>query len=214
MSDAAPEDRGRKSHEKGHSFEQVFADYMRVGLGYSETLLCQQLRGRTSVRPYEVDILGVKKKPFWKMVYVAALLVIFAGALTLWAPSACAPVTNTMTAAGKRVQKASGLTSAGAGIVAIGVIAFLAGAIGDRSSRHRVWVECKDRKSRIKHADLAKTLSAVEDVRAAAGSSRARAIDAVWFASTVEYDVDAVGLAREKGVSLYLADGDDFKLIY
>jgi hypothetical protein len=50
-----------------------------------------------------------------------------------------------------------------------------------------------------------KTVSSVEDVRAYAGRRRADAIDEVWFVSTVEYDCDAVSLARDKGVVMFLA---------
>lgn len=195
------------AQEKGAAFEIQFAEHMRRDLGFSEAKVNQFLRGKTATRPYQVDVVGVKKQLLWRLIYAASALVVLAGMLTIAVPTAVPRVTNTMVAAGSRVQKATGLTSVGAGIAAIGAVAFIFAAMGDRNSRKRVWVECKARKARIKRADITKTVSSVEDVRAYAGRRRADAIDEVWFVSTVEYDIDALGLAADKGVVLFLATG-------
>ena len=102
--------------------------------------------------------------------------------------------------------------------VLLAIVAFLCGVTGDRNSQKRVWVECKNRRASIKRADIAKLLSSVEDVKARVGSKRAGAIDEVWYATTAGYDFDAVNLAREKCVDLYLAvnrpEGTMFERVY
>jgi hypothetical protein len=195
------------AQQQGAAFEIQFAVHMTRDLGFAEAKVNQFLRGKTATRPYQVDVVGVKKQLLWRLIYAISALVVLAGLLTLAVPTAVPRVTKTVTAAGAKVQKATGLTSVGAGIAAIGAVAFIFAAMGDRNSRKRVWVECKARKARIKRADITKTVSSVEDVRAYAGRRRVDAVDEIWFVSTVEYDCDALSLARDKCVVLFSAVG-------
>lgn len=193
------------AQEKGAAFEELFAAHMLERCGFSEAKLNQQLKGKLAARAYEVDVVGIRKIPLWRVVYVFAVLIIAAGILTMLRPRAVPQVTNTMKAAGTRVEKAVGFGKAGVGILAIGAMAFVLGVVGDRRSRRRVWVECKNRKATIKRADMFKTISSVEDARAYAGSRKKDAIHDVWYVSTADYDCDAVTFAKAKGIRLFRA---------
>lgn len=196
------------AQEKGATFELLFADHMKREFGFAEAKVNVFLKGKLAARAYQVDVVGIKKLPFWRVVYVLALLVVAAGILTLAFPKTAPRVTNTLRAAGARVEKVARVNKAGVGLFAFGAAVLVLGYVGDRKSRRRVWVECKNRKSTIKRADIFKTVSSVEDVRDFAGRRRKDAIDAVWFVSSAEYDCDAVAFAKAKGVALFITMGD------
>jgi hypothetical protein len=78
---------------------------------------------------------------------------------------------------------------------------------GEDHTRH-VWVECKDRKSSTKRADIMKLTSSVADVRQ---NDRAPwKPDEVWFASSSRYDQDAIAIAKEHGVRCFQLQHDSF----
>jgi len=206
------------AQEKGAAFEVLFAEHMKAAFGFSEAKLNQKLKGKLAANAYEVDVVGVKKRPLWLVVYVVALLIMAAGILTLYSPKMVPQVTSRMKAAGTRVEKVVGFRKTGVGILAIGVAAFGFGVMGDRKSRRRVWVECKNRKATITRADMFKTIGSVDDVRAHAGRRKKDAIHDVWYVSTARYESDAITFAKAKGVKLFLAversDGVEFKRVY
>ncbi len=74
-----------------------------------------------------------------------------------------------------------------------------------------VWIECKDRKSRIKRVDISKLVSSAEDVFLTAKAGREKLyFDRLVFASKSEFDSDAVGYADQTGVLCLHFDGKKF----
>jgi hypothetical protein len=193
------------SQEKGADLEQAFRRHMLQNLGFARADTNQQVNGHVVARAWEADIIGVKHQPIWRVVYILALAIMLAGILTLLSPRAVPQVSNVMTTAGARVQKVAHLKPAGAGIILIGCAAFFIALTGDRRSRRRVWVECKNCKVRVNRDAMYKTVNAVNDVRKRAGLKRAAAIDDIWYVSALGYDVDAVNVARANKVVLFLA---------
>ena len=193
---------GAENNRKGHWFEKQFAAYMVEHMGFSEAKVNPKLNGKTAVEAYEIDILGLKKNRFWTAVWMLAILGFFLAEIAVVAPRLSSRVTSTATAMGTRVQKAARLPSPVVGIAIIGLGFFVVGLVGDRRSRRRIWVECKNRQSTIVRADIYALMGKVDDVRARVGRNR---IDAVWYVSTAPYHFDAVAVAEKKGVTLFIA---------
>ena len=72
----------------------------------------------------------------------------------------------------------------------------------------QVWVECKDRKKRVKRDDIIKLGEAAADVRAT--QDAVWAPDELWFASTSGYDHDALKFAAKYQMRCFLLEDDRF----
>jgi len=196
---------GAENNRKGHWFEKQFAAYMTDRMGFSEANPNVKLDGKYGEHKYEIDVVGVKKSIFWNAVWILALVGIILGEMAVVAPRACTRVTNTVTLAGTKVQKTTGLASPVAGVAALGLVLFIIGTVGDRHSRKKVWVECKNLKITVKRTHIFELDGKVKDVQKALGTKRKERFDAVWYVTTTGYDIGAVAIARQYGITLFRA---------
>ena len=65
-------------------------------------------------------------------------------------------------------------------------------------------MECKNRKTSIRRADINKLVNSAADAAALAGAKWTA--NELWFASSSKYDVDAKNTARENSVRCFQTD--------
>lgn len=195
----------RKRKNDGKEFEVLFGEYMQEqGFKVGQNEPC---RGEQTARPYDCDLHGVRVSPSHQMIGRAGfgVFALFLGSLLF--PENLGGVQRAAesavaTFAPSLVQYALAFLGGGA---------WLAWALGKEGATRHVWVECKNRQTSIKRTDINKLQSSVEDVRA--NSQATWKPNEVWFASTSDYDHDALNAARGHGIRCFqVTDGEAFEV--
>jgi hypothetical protein len=193
---------GAANYRKGHAFEQQVAEYMKNHLGFVEVQTNVKLKGKIA-DSYEIDVLAYKRSRFWTAVWLLAIVAVVLAEVAIIAPRLVPRLTRTMTTAGARVQRTAGLASPVVGVAVLGFAVIVIGIIGDRHSRKRVLVECKNLQIRVNRLHIFHLDGKVQDIRKHTGTRSRQAITHVWFVSSSGYLDDAVSFAHQRGIELF-----------
>ena len=193
---------GRNS---GKKFEVAFERFMVTNLGIRETYRNELVNGKVAARPFECDIHGVSYSQSWRLLRYVALVVLIVGVIVIFLPGLFGDTAESIKDAGHQVevaiQSSTGYSFEGLGVALLGVVLLTFAMFGKRHTTRHIWVECKDRKTTIKRTDIFKLTSGADDVRA---NEQAKwRPDALWFATSSTFDVDALNFAREAGVRCF-----------
>lgn len=188
----------------GTRLETEFAKFMSASLGYRRTNLRSHVKGRVANRGYEVDIHGVRYPFVWDAFRFLGLYGLFLGFVGLIFPQDFEPMFSSLASVVAVIDPSLAPYT----ILIFMGLAFAIGLIGKRRSTVNAWVECKDRKTRVKRADVQKLVMSVKDVRDLKQSDWFP--DRIVMVSTAGFDVDALSVARDHGVVCYAPSSDGY----
>jgi hypothetical protein len=192
---------------KGLELEQAFAEWMKVALGYTDTKQRDLINGNAAKRPYEVDVHGQRYSKFWRLLHLGGLCALLLAIGAFLMPRDLAPVNEAVESTVASVLP----VATGSGLIVLGLAAFVVGLLGKRKTTTHTWVECKNRKTSVKRADLEKLQGAVRDVR---DNPRAEwKPQQVLMVSGSAFDIDALAIARAHGIECYQRTEQGFSRI-
>lgn len=181
----------------GERFEREFASWMVGVLHHRRVRTRIHVPGRVANRPYEVDIWGEKHGGPWRSVRAVGVLLLLVCLSTVAFPERFSEIVQWV----QREHLWAAVVVDRFAVVLAGLFLAVGGHLLARLTTRRVWVECKDRKTNIKRADVQKLHASVEDVRQA--GDRSRMPDDVILVSSAGFDIDALAFAREYGYECY-----------
>ena len=188
------------ARKSGKELEEAFGSYMREHLGALTTEFRQPQKGEIAVRPWDCDIHGI----IVSRIAIALWVVAGAGYALALAAIVYPEDFDAVTSTGRAVEQQLGPAFYGYGLFILAILASVVAHKAWKATKRNIWVECKDRKATIKRTDIIKLADACADVRAFEKAKWKP--DEMWFASTSQYDTDAINFARTKGVRCFLKD--------
>lgn len=189
----------------GKAFEQRFADLMRHRYGVRRTRSRVQVKGKVGARPHECDVHGMIYSPMWDILSYAGIaigLLSLACLVQAWFPEEAARLATAnvwLTRLATAIETRATLihpSVAPYAVAFLGVGCTWLATIAKGQVQQHIWVECKDRKSTIKRRDITQLDVSVTNVRDQDSNADWRP-DEVWFASTSDFDQDAIAFARK-----------------
>jgi hypothetical protein len=184
---------------KGAELEEAFAEWMTTSLGFTSVSRKHYAKGKAAARGYQVDVHGQLYNPRWRALYFVAVCIwLVAAAALIW------PQQEHLAGIHDAVEdtvRGIAPEAAGYGLALLGVIAALVGRVGKKRTTLHAWVECKNRQTSVKRADIEKLQGAVRDVRENPGADWKPA--RVMMVSGSGFDVDALAIARTLGIECW-----------
>jgi hypothetical protein len=192
---------------KGQALEREFAAWMESSLNYTSTKQRDLVNGNIAKRPYEVDVHGERFSQIWNALRIGSLLFIALAMAAYFWPDEMSSVND----AAESAVSSLAPSAAGSGLVIMAFVAFVAGYVGKKKATTHAWVECKDRKTSVKRADIEKLRGAVQDVQK---NPRApwKPNDVIMVSGS-GFDHDAISLARTYGIVCYQRNGAGFERV-
>ncbi|MDI3287337.1 hypothetical protein [Polyangium sp. 15x6] len=189
---------------KGEALEREFAAWMVSMLHYTAATQRELINGEVAKRPYEVDVHGERFSRLWYALHIIGGLLFILAVAAYLLPDELALVTGAVEGTVSTIWP----RAAGSGILMLSIAAFVLAILGKKRATTHAWVECKNRKTSVKRADIEKLSGAVQDVR-----HNARAPwkpDEVIIVSAGGFDDDALSLADTYGFVCYQRSGKWF----
>lgn len=187
------------SRAKGVELEEAFAEWMTTSLGFTAVSRDHYAKGKAATRAYQVDVHGRLYNPRWRVLYYVAFVIwALAPAALIWPQQQDLAGIN---AAVEDTVRGIVPEAAGYGLALLGLVAAIVGRVGRNRTTLHAWVECKNRQTRVKRADIEKLQGAVRDVRENPGADWKPA--RVMMVSGSGFDVDALAIARTHGIECW-----------
>jgi hypothetical protein len=76
--------RGAESHAKGKAFEQLFCDFMKSDLGYSNAKIRSHVKSSIRSRGTELDVIGERKSAFGRTMIRIGVFYLILCAIIFW----------------------------------------------------------------------------------------------------------------------------------
>ena len=190
---------------RGIQLEKDFAKFMEDELDFDETKLRELVNGNIAVRPYEVDIHGIRTNSFYKNLQMIGLISFIAAILAYMGivPEIKQFFTSIVASFSPEL--------AGSALLIFGIGGLLIGYYGKNRKGEHIWVECKDLKTNVKRTYVMKLVNSAEDV--------INNESADWqpthfiMVSGSGFDQDAIGFAKEHEVDCYIRKGKSFETL-
>lgn len=182
----------------GREFEARVATYLSKSHGMRVCSRNEMVRGAATKRPWECDVHAVDGSFTGTFVAWTALII---GLIGLAAHFNTVPHDIPGLASLKNAIESQSPYLSGLGHACLGAVALAIAAIAALYREQHVWVECKDRNTSVKRADIAKLHASIQDVRNVAQPEWHP--HEVWIASSALFDDDAVSLATNYGIRCF-----------
>ncbi|MES0490868.1 MAG: hypothetical protein ABUK01_12805 [Leptospirales bacterium] len=195
------------NYNKGLELETKFMNWAEKNLGYEDLKLRHLVNGQAAVRPYEIDIHGLQRRPAYKALgFIASALFILVffiiGDEELMTYKLFAYIHELLP---------KGLIEYIPHIIITSFIMFL---ILARNYKTVVCIECKNLKTKVKREHVLKFLAVITDIYG--GSLQWSKPCLLIFVSVSEYDQDALELAHANDIAYYIkntSSDNDYSLV-
>jgi len=192
------DDGRRKRRDKGQEFELEFRDYMKSEKGFQKVHHDVICKGKVADRPHQCDLHGIQYSLAFRALTFVGIAVFVLALAALAFPDDLGEVKNTADTLVAKFDR--GLVQYS--LLIVGAVAWIVAYVGKWATATHVWVECKNRRGRVKRDDINKLHIAVEDAKEFEEAKWRP--DEVWLVSTTEFDQDALNFADEHGIRCYV----------
>ncbi len=192
---------------KGMSLEREFSEFMVRRLGYDSVKLRVPVTGRVAQRNYEVDVKGMKYERRWEPLTRVGIFLLLVAIATLLLPKEFRAVSTFFEGLIGGINP----SLAAYAMFIVGALAIVLAYAGKRQSEVFAWVECKDRQSNVKRAQVQKLISSSEDVIENEGAKWKPSI--LIMVSGSDFDEDALNFAEEHDIQCFRRKGKSFEEI-
>lgn len=211
---------------RGKQLEKDFSVFMKDELGYNDVILNRHVKGKKATQNgYEIDVIGIAKKPLNKIIRPLGVLIMLGGAPCYYLykingfnkilNNPLAPNNSNNRLAMPEELKVTIDTEViikyTAIIAMIGLFIIILDAFLKLKNEEYAFVECKDWAKNVPRKELAFYIEKIRDVK---DSQEAKyKPEQFYYVAKKGFTQDALSYAEESNIKCYVKKGDSFEAV-